>query len=263
MPVLPPSPGRCSAASRPAGSGERLQARGLPPAGHVPASGPAGVPAPPPPLADPARPRPAPGPPARGPGPRPPRPWPAASAGTARTSRAPEVALPQLPARRAGVCGGSGVSYGQAVQSECNTRGFRGAGAAPPLSRELRPTATFDDGSRGACAPLLANQEPRSPGRRRWQPVQARGSPGRKPPVTSRGRESSPAGANEEPGKTASASSSANPGRGRGQRPRRFRIRGRGPGRAANPSASEAGPEARQPIGRGSGRARARRRPGL
>lgn len=84
----------------------------------------------------------------------PPAPLSAASAGTARTSRAPEVALPQLPARRADVCGGNGVSYGQAVQSECNTRGFRGAGAAPPLSRELRPTATFDEGSRGACAPL-------------------------------------------------------------------------------------------------------------
>lgn len=47
-----------------------------------------------------------------------------------------------------------GASYGYAVQSECNTRGFRGADAAPPLDWGLLPTATFDEGSRGVRAPL-------------------------------------------------------------------------------------------------------------
>lgn len=47
---------------------------------------------------------------------------------------------------------GGGASYGYAVQSECNTRGFRGAGAAPPPGWGLRPTATFDGGSRGVHA---------------------------------------------------------------------------------------------------------------
>lgn len=50
------------------------------------------------------------------------------------------------PASREG-----GASYGYAVQSECNTRGFGGADAAPPLGWGLLPTATFDEGLRG-CA---------------------------------------------------------------------------------------------------------------
>lgn len=88
-------------------------------------------------------------------------PEPDSPAGATRTSRAPEVASAQLPARRAG----GGASYGDTVQSECNTRGFGGAGAAPPLACGFRPAATFDEGSRGVRA-LLGQSgaaEPRPP----------------------------------------------------------------------------------------------------
>lgn len=53
------------------------------------------------------------------------------------------------PASREG-----GASYGYAVQSECNTRGFGGADAAPPLGWGLLPIATFDEGLRGVRASL-------------------------------------------------------------------------------------------------------------
>lgn len=75
---------------------------------------------------------------------------PNSQAGTSRASRAPEVASAQLPPREPG----GGASYGYAVQSECNTRGFGGAGAAPPLGWGIRPIATFDEGSRGVRASL-------------------------------------------------------------------------------------------------------------
>ena len=99
---------------------------------------------------------------------RPPRPQrrrpfrsPAATAGAARASRAPEAR--QLSFQPAEL--GGGVNWGYAVQSESNTRGFGGASAAPPLSWELRPTATFDEGSRvvRACLGQSGVAEPRPP----------------------------------------------------------------------------------------------------
>ncbi|ELW68198.1 Protein disulfide-isomerase [Tupaia chinensis] len=48
-----------------------------------------------------------------------------------------------LPAR----VPGGGANYRVAVQSECNTRGFGGAGTAPPPGRGPRPTATFVAGT--------------------------------------------------------------------------------------------------------------------
>lgn len=44
--------------------------------------------------------------------------------------------------------------YGDAVQSECNTRGFGGAGVAPPKGPGLHPTATFDEETRRVRASL-------------------------------------------------------------------------------------------------------------
>jgi hypothetical protein len=71
-------------------------------------------------------------------------------AGAARAARAPEVASLQFPIR----ANGGGASYGYAVQSECNTRGFGGAGVAPPPNRGHRSTATFHKGTRRVRAPL-------------------------------------------------------------------------------------------------------------
>lgn len=76
-------------------------------------------------------------------------PTPPSTAAAARLTRAPEIASPQLPVR-----GPGGVAVGYAVQSECNTRGFGGAAAAPPLDWELLPTATFDEGTRRVRASL-------------------------------------------------------------------------------------------------------------
>lgn len=70
-------------------------------------------------------------------------------AGAARAARAQEVASPGF---RAGPRGRG--QYGNAVQSECNTRGFGGAGVAPPRSPGLRPTATFDGEMRRVRASL-------------------------------------------------------------------------------------------------------------
>lgn len=104
---------------------------------------------------------------------------------------------------------------------------------------------------RGAHLP--ANQEPQSPGPHRQQPFQTHGGCRRKPPVTSRGRESSPPETNEKPGKSASASSPTNPGREGGRPPRRFRIRGRGPVRVASRRLRRRAPTPTSQSGAGAG----------
>lgn len=120
---------------------------------------------------------------------------------------------------------------GPVTDTRSSKKATRGISEAPAQLRPsagggLHPLPRSTEDCAG-CAHLLANQKPQIPGLRRGQPFQNRGKWWGKPPVTSRGGESSPPGANERPGQSASASSSANPGRRRRSPLRLFRIRGR------------------------------------
>lgn len=143
-------------------------------------------------------------------------------AGAARGARAPEVASPSFRPVEPGA--------GPVTDTRSSKKATRGISEAPA---QLRPSAggglhplprSTED--RAGCAHLLANQKPQIPGLRRWQPFQNPGKWWGKPPVTSRRGESSPPGANERPGQSASASSSANPRRRRRSPLKLFRIRG-------------------------------------
>lgn len=156
-------------------------------------------------------------------------------AGAARAARAPEVASPCFrPAGRgAGPVTGTRSSKNAprgASEARAQLRPSAG-GAASPL-----PRSTAD---RAGCAHLLANQTPQGPGLRKPQPFQTRGKWRRKAPVTSRGGESSPPGANERLRESVSARAPANPGRRRRTPPPLFRIRG--PRRCRHPMRARRG----------------------
>lgn len=143
-----------------------------------------------------------------------PRPSPDSRARATRTSRTPEVASASFRLAEPGA-----VPVTETRSSQNATRGVSEAQAQPRPSAADSAPLPRSTKDRAGCAHFLANREPQSPGLRRWQPFQTRGECRRKPPVTSRERESSAPRANERLGKSASASFSANPGPGRRRPP--------------------------------------------